>query len=190
MESFLLRERLERAGFAPAVFRYPSTQAALAAVVTALAAKIRSLGDTVHLVGHSLGGLVVLETLERAGGLPQGRVVLLGSPVRGSRAASAVAAWSFGPQLLGPLAVAELARPRARQWRQSRQIGLIAGTRSIGIGQWLADLPSPNDGTVAVEETRLPGATAHRMHDVSHTGMLFSEAVAAATARFLDNGHF
>lgn len=190
LESFLLRDRLKGAGFAPAVFRYPSMHASLAQVTAALAERLRAAGDKVHVVAHSLGGLVALETLAGEDDLPPGRVVLLGSPVQGSRAASAIARWSLGPQLLGPLAIAELARARDRRWRGTREIGLIAGSRSAGLGRVFADLPQPNDGTVCVDETDLPGATARVVLEVSHTGMLLSQTVAAATLRFLAYGSF
>jgi pimeloyl-ACP methyl ester carboxylesterase len=190
LESFLLRDRLAKAGFAPSVFRYPSMNSTLSDVTAALAARLRSFDGMVHLVGHSLGGVVILETLEREAELPLGRVVLLGSPVRGSRAARSIAAWSVGPQLLGALAVAELAREHDRNWCLAREIGVIAGCRSAGLGRVFSDLPQPNDGTICVDETQLPGATAHLVLDVSHTGMLLSTLVARNTARFLENGHF
>ena len=190
LESFLLRDRLKGAGYAPAVFRYPSMHASLAQVTAALAARLRAAGDTVHVVAHSLGGLVALETLAGEGDLPPGRAVLLGSPVQGSRAATAIARWSLGPQLLGSLAIAELARARDRRWHGPREIGLIAGSRSAGLGRVFAELPQPNDGTVCLDETDLPGATARLVLDVSHTGMLLSQTVAAATLRFLAHGSF
>jgi len=185
-----MRDRLAKAGFAPEVFRYPSMRAALDEVTAALAARLRSFAGPVHLVGHSLGGVVVLETLEREGELPPGRIVLLGSPVQGSRTARSIAAWSVGPQLLGGLAVAELARARDRRWSLPREIGTIAGSRSVGLGRMFAALPLPNDGTVCVDETRLPGATAHLVQDVSHTGMLLSTAVVDSIASFLNDGRF
>jgi len=190
LESFLLRDRLKGAGFMPSVFRYPSMHASLADVTKALAGRLRTFGETVHIVAHSLGGLVALETLETERELPPGRVVLLGSPVQGSRAARAIANWSLGPQLLGSLAAAELARARERHWRGPREIGLIAGSRSAGMGRVFTELPQPNDGTVCVDETCLPGATAHLVLDVSHTGMLLSGAVAASTIGFLRSGRF
>jgi ADP-ribose pyrophosphatase YjhB (NUDIX family) len=62
--------------------------------------------DTLHLVGHSLGGLVILDFFESfcrradccrtARPLPPGRIVLLGSPVRGSRSAQRLAQLPFG----------------------------------------------------------------------------------------------
>jgi pimeloyl-ACP methyl ester carboxylesterase len=190
LESFLLRDRLAKAGFAPSVFRYPSMNSTLADVTAALGARLRSFDGTVHLVGHSLGGVVILETLEREAELPPGRAVLLGAPVRGSRAVRSIAEWSVGPQLLGAFAVAELARERERSWSRAREIGLIAGCRSAGLGRVFSDLPAPNDGTICVDETQLPGATAHRVMDVSHTGMLLSSAAAAFAVAFLESGQF
>jgi len=190
LEFFVLRDRLKRAGFAPEALHYPSTRVSLHEAADSLVAKLRTLGATAHVVAHSLGGVVALEAFARHADLPPGRVVLLGSPVQGSRAAKAVAGWAVGPQILGPLAMAELARPQARRWIGPREVGVIAGSRSAGLGRLFADLPVPNDGTVAVEETRLPGAVEQIAHDVSHTGMLFSSAVAGSAMKFLIAGTF
>jgi pimeloyl-ACP methyl ester carboxylesterase len=186
----LLRDRLRRAGFASTVFHYSSMQATLASAAAALAERLRGLGAAAHVVAHSLGGIVALEAFATAPDLPAGRAVLLGSPVQGSRAAQSIAAWSFGPQILGPLAVAEIAQPRARRWVGTREIGVISGSRSAGLGRFCADLPQPNDGTICVSETLLPGASAQLVLDVSHTGMLFSGQVADAVVRFLETGRF
>jgi hypothetical protein len=58
------------------------------------------------------------------------------------------------------------------------------------MGRLFADLPVPNDGTVSVDETRLAGAKEHIVHDVSHTGMLMSAAVAESLVKFLGSGSF
>jgi pimeloyl-ACP methyl ester carboxylesterase len=189
LETFLLRDRLAQAGYAPAVFRYPSLHATLAEATASLAARLRSYA-AVHVVGHSLGGLIAYETLAAHADLPPGRTVLLGAPLRGSRAARAVARHWFGPPLLGPLAMAELARERDARWRPPREIGVIAGSRSAGLGRVFADLPRPNDGTVCADETELPGATARIILEVTHTGMLVSSAVATSITRFLGTGRF
>ncbi len=190
LESLLLRDRLRAAGFAPESFRYHSMHASLQEAAAALAGRLRTLGDVVHVVAHSLGGLVVCETFATHSNLPGGRAVLLGAPVHGARTAREVAARWYGPLMLGPLAVAELARKRDFAWQPAREVGVIAGSRSVGLGRIFADLPAPNDGTVCVDETALPGASAHLVLDVSHTGMLLSSAVAASTVQFLQSGSF
>ena len=59
---------------------------------------------------------------------------------------------------------------------------MVAGEVSFGLSMLLGRLPRPNDGTVAVAETRLPGITDHVSVRASHTGLLFSERAAALTA--------
>lgn len=189
LETFLLRDRLRHAGYAPDVFRYPSMHATLAEVTAALAERLRRF-EAVHVVGHSLGGVVAYETLAGQADLPPGRAVLMAAPVQGSRAARAVAHRWYGPPMLGPLALAELARERDSRWRSPRELGVVAGSRSAGLGRVFADLPQPNDGTVCLDETEVPGATARVVHEVSHTGMLASAAVAQSVAGFLREGRF
>ncbi len=54
----------------------------------------------------------------------------------------------------------------------------------------LGILPEPNDGTIAVVETQLPGIKAHMTYPVTHTGLLVSPEVAKQTAFFLRHGMF
>jgi len=190
LDSELLRVRLRRAGFTPSMFRYHSTHAPLAEITEALAETLRKAGPRVHVVGHSLGGIIALDTFLAHPNLPPGRLVLMGAPVRGARAAQALARHPIGQAILGPLALEELAGVRERIWSLEREVGLIAGSRSIGLGRFLADLPEPNDGTVAVDETELPGATGRVVHDVSHIGMLFSTPVSDSLLHFLAHGSF
>ena len=60
----------------------------------------------------------------------------------------------------------------------------------MSLAQLLVSFDGPNDGTVSVEETRLPGAKQHIVMPVSHTGMLLSAPVAHEVGNFLANGHF
>ncbi|HYM43633.1 MAG TPA: hypothetical protein VET46_12810, partial [Steroidobacteraceae bacterium] len=60
----------------------------------------------------------------------------------------------------------------------------------LGLGQFFAHFDEENDGTIAVSETRLPGATDHIVLPVSHLGMLVSARVAHEAGAFLTQGHF
>jgi pimeloyl-ACP methyl ester carboxylesterase len=201
-EAAWLRRRLSRElSSATCAFPYPSVTAGLATNARALAAFLARIHvDTLHLVGHSLGGLVILECLEsvlrargsepRDGPLPPGRIVLLASPVRGSLAARRLARWPFGRKIMGLTAGEVLLEPRARQWSGARDLGIIAGNRPLGAGHLLGRFHAPNDGTVLLEETRLAGAREHLQLRVSHSGMVLSAEVAMQTAAFLRDGRF
>jgi hypothetical protein len=69
-----------------------------------------------------------------------------------------------------------------------REVAVIAGDRSLGIGGLLAGFDEPHDGTVAVAETVLPGATDRIVLRHSHFGLVFSAEVADAVASFLLTG--
>jgi pimeloyl-ACP methyl ester carboxylesterase len=185
-------------GFATVPFSYPSVSGSMLDHVK----ELREFAQTqtterMHFVGHSLGGLVVLNLLEATADLPPGRAVLLGAPLQGSRAAQGLARWPLGRAMLGItmreefLPGEDLApRTRKRTWNDRREVGVIAGSSGFGLGRLVATLDGENDGTVMVEETELPGARDHLVLPVTHTGMLFSDEVARQTAAFLRTGRF
>ena len=191
-ESFMLRHRLAQDfGLTLHAFRYSAAFSTMAAITADLAECVRGLkSETVHFVGHSLGGLVIHRFLERYPQQPPGRAVFLGTPSIASRAAQSVARFTPIVHLMGPSVADELMKPQPRSWSHTNALGIIAGTQPLGLGQFLADFDEDNDGTVAVSETRMPGATDHLVLPVSHLGMLLSTRVAQETGAFLTNGHF
>lgn len=185
-----LRRRLEEAGFEARVFRYPSlrwTPARSARLLHDALAEVE--GDVLHLVGHSLGGLVILHLFERFPPRRPGRVVLLSSPVNGSAVARCLAARSITRPLLGRSTEAGLLGGVPRWWG-TRDLGTIAGDHSIGVGRVIGALERPNDGTVAVAETRLQNAVDAITLPSSHMGLVFSRPVADHVACFLRTGRF
>ncbi len=80
--------------------------------------------------------------------------------------------------------------PRERCCADARDLGVIAGNLARGVGRLWGTLEGPSDGTVLVAETQLVGAEDHLVLPVSHTGMVFSKAVASAAGRFLSTGKF
>lgn len=196
-EGLLLRHRLSRLlGADVRAFAYPSVKSPLEENAAALERVVTSLrADTLHLVAHSLGGLVVLALFDRLArsadrGLPPGRVVLMGSPVRGSRSARRLARLPGGLCILGRSAADAILTSCERRWEGGRDLGVIAGGSGHGLGRLLGPLATPNDGTVQVDETDLPGASDRLMLNTSHSGMVFSGAVARQVAAFLRDGRF
>lgn len=185
----LLRRRLSRAGFECHGFSYPTLRRPMVANARALYEFARRFDSgPLDFVGHSLGGLLILRMLDEFGGLPSGRVVLLGSPVRGSAVASEAASLP----LIRPL-VGRARRVLEYGYRTApidRQTGIVMGTGHVGVGRLFRNLESPSDGVVAVGECRLEGATDELILPVTHTGLVTSRKAAEAIARFLDTGRF
>jgi fermentation-respiration switch protein FrsA (DUF1100 family) len=174
-------------------FNYPSVKSSVSRNAQALGEYLSELrADTLHLVGHSLGGLVILKLFEAgvADRLPPGRIVFLGSPLNGSRSAVNLARLPLGKTLLGRGVHEELLSPRERRWGGQRDLGVIAGSLSVGLGKLVGARGAPNDGTIFVDETRLSGISQHLVMPVSHTGLPFSNSVARQTGAFLRSGKF
>ena len=192
-ESLLLRHRLaQEFGLTLHSFRYSAAASTMTEISARLEAFVRHLAAAeVHFIGHSLGGLVIHRFLERFPEQPAGRAVFLGTPSVASRAAERAGRFAPVAHLMGPSVAEELLQPRARHWAHAqRPLGIVAGTQRIGVGQLLAQFDEDNDGTVAVSETRMPGAADHIVLPVSHFGMLVSARVAREAGRFLTEGRF
>jgi pimeloyl-ACP methyl ester carboxylesterase len=195
-EALWLRRRLAQDLHADArSFSYPSVAADTTTNARALAKFLTAIGaETLHLVGHSLGGLVILKLFEDDASvctrLPPGRIVLLGSPLRGSRTALNLARLPLGRKIMGSSVGEELLVSRERRWTGARDLGVIVGDLGFGLGRLVGTLEGPSDGTILVEETHLEGAADRVVLRVSHTGMLFSAVVAKQAGAFLRTGRF
>ena len=186
----LLAMRLRRCGYRVHSFAYHSLAATLADNARQLAAFVREQDSTpIHLVGHSLGGLVILQALQVQPELVSGRIVLLGSPVNGSTVARRLQRSRSLRWLLGRSGHHGLVG-EGPAWRGQLQLGVIAGERAMGIGQMIGGLAGDNDGTVAVAETQLEQASGSLRVNTTHTGLLVSREVADEVCHFLRDGHF
>ncbi|MGH8583334.1 MAG: esterase/lipase family protein [Gammaproteobacteria bacterium] len=186
----LLRARLKHAGFATWQFSYPSLHASPVENARALAAFVAGIdAGVVHFIAHSLGGLVLHHLFRQAPDERPGRAVTLGAPHCGSHAAMHIADSRWATKLLGHSADQGLLGDLP-PWPAVRELGVIAGSRSLGLGKFLGPLETPNDGTVAVSETEVSGAADRIVLHVAHIEMLFSSEVAHQTVCFLRNGRF
>lgn len=190
LEMSLLRWRLNTAGFKTLRFSYPTVSSDIAANAARLQQFLGDLdAETVHFVGHSLGGLLILRLFEDFPAQRPGRIVLLGTPFMGSATARNLARHAWGRRLLGHSLDQALLGDGPR-WHGGRDLGVIAGTTPIGLGLLVGNLPRPNDGTVVVAETEgIPGAVFFTLPS-SHSSLLFSAEVAQRVCRFLRSGRF
>jgi pimeloyl-ACP methyl ester carboxylesterase len=184
---------LRRRGYHTLRFGYRSVRASLSQNAQALQRFVAEAdASDIHLVGHSLGGLVILDMLRRDADSRLRRVVLLGTPCIDSHCARRLARVAGMPALLGRSINEWMARDpgTASAPHCAVEVGVLAGTRSVGLGRVVPGLPRPNDGVVTVAETCLPGAADHIVLPVAHSEMLVSPRCAAQIDAFLTSGRF
>jgi pimeloyl-ACP methyl ester carboxylesterase len=192
----MMKIRLEKEyGFDVHLFNYPSVKGSLDDNARRLSDYIRDQGlDATHIIGHSLGGVIALRMYALDDDAVPGRLVCMGSPLTGSRAADFLSTQNWAERILGESLPAGVIHKAANEWAshvcETRDVGSIAGTTSMGVGRLLTSFDGDNDGTVAVAETRLDGAKDHICLPVTHTNMLLSSDVVDQAVAFLKRGEF
>lgn len=187
---FWQRQALAHRGFTVQTFSYPSVRQGLAANTAALHRFVASLdAPRIHLVGHSLGGLLVLNALSQHRNPRLGRAVLMGAPCCGSHCARTLSR-VLGLSAIVGRSMHDWAAKDVPLIPDDFEVGVISGDRSLGTGRLLPGLPKPNDGIVAVAETRLAQATDSITLHVGHSEMLFSTACIDQILAFLATGRF
>lgn len=187
---------LQRYGYRTLRFGYSSLRATLSQNMQQLKHFVATTRATdIHLVGHSLGGLVILDLLRQTPDPRLRRAVLLGTPCMDSYCARRLTRIAGMSALLGRSIGEWLSRPPDAIDAPGAPgfaiaVGVLAGTRSVGLGRVVPGLARPNDGVVALAETRLPGAADSIALSVAHSEMLVSKRCAAQVAAFLETGRF
>lgn len=192
-EMTLLRHRLRQLGYNVRQFHYHSILHGLETNVVRLRKFLDGTeGDVVHVVAHSMGGVLTRHVFEQMPDPRPGRLIAIGSPFLdcwiGHRIARTFR--PLGRYWIGRTVYDHNRGKRDATWRGSRELGVIAGTYPFGIGAVFRDLPRPSDGVVLWDETRLQGVRDHVTYRLNHFGMLLSKRCAMQVARFLATGAF
>lgn len=174
---------------------YPSRRHSISYLASALSDELVAVaGDRpLHAVTHSMGGIIVRHLQDPR--LRWSRIVMLAPPNQGSRLAAGLVRnplfrWFYGP------AGAELADATA--WPPPpAPFAVIAGTRNLAltnVTSWTFGRRFAagvrNDGTVAVDETRLAGMTHFAEVDATHTWIMSSPRVRRLVLGYLREGAF
>ncbi|MDZ4730416.1 MAG: hypothetical protein SH820_10800 [Xanthomonadales bacterium] len=146
----------------------------------------------IGFVTHSLGGILLRQYLEENTIAGLGRVVMLAPPNQGSTMADQlVANGMLEPLLPQPayqLGTDENSVPK-RLGTVNFELGVIAGNNTrVLLAPGLDDLA--NDGTVAVEETRVAGMQDFIVLPVDHSFLMWRSAVLDQIVLFLGQGRF
>lgn len=202
-----LARSLKKEGYRVIAVRYPSQRYALPALAErALGPIFTTQGlpapapsaprkPRIHLVTHSLGGILVRQYL-RDHGVPStlGRVVMLAPPNQGSEIVDRLAscklyAWINGPAGLA-LGTAPKDSPAALgPLPAGVEVGIIAGDASWN-PFFSALIPGPDDGKVAVARTHVEGERDHIVVPYSHTWLMNRAETRHQVSTFLRDGVF
>ena len=185
----VMAKRLRAHGQSVDVFSYPTRADGLDGHADKLHAFVNGIqSETLHLVGHSMGGLVILNMLSRYDDLPPGRVVLMGTPVKGSSVVKRLKKLPGQKLLFGK--AGDNLQSGFEHSPHGRETGMIRGTRAVGLGRMTGRELETNDGSVTISETELEGLKDSVEMHVSHSQMLVSAGVVAQVEQFLLSGHF
>jgi triacylglycerol lipase len=186
---------LRKRGFETWSHTYPSRRHSIAYLASAVADRLAEVARDrpLHAVTHSMGGIIVRHLHDTR--LQWSRIVMLAPPNQGSQLAAGLVRhplfrWFYGP------AGSELAD--ASSWpAPPAPFAVIAGTRNLSVANvtsWTVGRRFPpgvrNDGTVAVDETKLPGMTAFAEVDATHTWIMNSPRARHLIVTYLCDGRF
>jgi hypothetical protein len=191
---WLLASRLEDAGYYVRRVEYDSLHQVPDEILQDIGSQInhccKAHAQSVHFVGHSLGGLMVRAYLQDNQIDELGRVVLLGTPNQGTDAADHFSdGWLM--KVLGPTAQA-LGTDRNSFPKSLKAphypVGIIAGERKGEFNDPV--IPGKDDGLVSVEATKIDAMTDFILIETGHSMMRYDREVADQTIEFIKNGAF
>lgn len=191
-----LERALQRHGFATFNLDYASRKKPLEELAEDIHAPVSAFADrcgTLHVVGHSMGGLLARVYISRHRPARLGRVVMLGTPNAGSEVADLLKDLSVYRAILGPAGLqltTERAPVLAALPRPDYAIGIIAGCRTISPIASTFVLPRPNDGKVSVASSKLADMADHIVVKASHAGLVRHGVAIDQTIAFLNDGRF
>lgn len=187
-----------RAGYATYAPGYRSRRWSMAAIVTYLAPRIAGFAaqrdSPLHIVTHSLGGLIARSLILEHRPAQLGRVVMLAPPNAGSEIADLLFRTRLNRLFLGPvgpqLRTARLIEDELLLGKVDFDLGIIAGSRPLDPLFPRLIVPRPNDGKVTVAATQIEGMADHIVLPASHTLMMYNHRVVSQTIAFLNEGRF
>ncbi|RJP95628.1 MAG: alpha/beta hydrolase [Desulfobacteraceae bacterium] len=191
---WVLASRLEDAGFSVNNIGYSSINRSPEEILLDVSGQINETlpgnNQTVHFVGHSLGGLMIRAFLENTKIKNLGRVVLIGTPNRGTTLVDNYQD-SWWMQMAGPTALALSTDKKSFPNSIADPyypVGIIAGISEDNDNEDI--LPGKDDGLVPLESTKISGMTDMIIIQSNHWMLRYDQEAASQTIEFLRNARF
>lgn len=189
-----LQQHLQQAGFDAYCMNYPSTQITIEQAAHQLERVLQSLRSysQVHLVGHSMGGLVIRRWFgvyrDQPGTVPIGRVMMVGTPNQGAHLADWLRHFPPFWMLFGKAGLelgANSPLPPQSLPIPTVPFGIVAGGRGETTRGFNPLLPGDNDGTVTVASTQLTEACEFHRIPCIHRFLMKHPTTIQAVLEFL-----
>lgn len=192
-----IENALKQQGYHTLNIDYPSRHGSIISLAENVQQQILAYPEIkqsiMHIVTHSMGGLIARCLLATPLLNNVQRVVMLGPPNQGSEVADFIMHYQPFKAFYGP-ALTELTTLYANthpfpELPAHCQVGIIAGSLSIDpICYFL--LPGKNDGKVSLASTKITGMTDHIVLPTSHALMMHNKSVIDQISHFIADGHF
>ncbi len=189
-----LANRLKAKGYNALHFEYPSISHNLDENAEQFAHFIRYQKEhkgEFSIIAHSLGSIVSQKAIERYPDLPIQKIVAICPPFQGAKIAGLLQKFHLD-FILGKAnrTLTPKAQYQKNYWQSHKPLGVIAGNRRFGISALLLNNREPNDGTVYLHETIIPGMRDHIILPYTHNDILLAAETADQCHAFLAEQKF
>jgi pimeloyl-ACP methyl ester carboxylesterase len=193
-----LTRMLEREGYRAIELGYDSWRLSLDQICERLAPRLAEIDEKreapLHIVAHSMGGLVARALIHRRRPRNLASVVMLGTPNGGSEIADFLDQHDLLRPILGRAACALVTRRPAEidalLGKIDYPVGIIAGSRPLMPIAAARLVPAPCDGKVSVASTRLPEAADHIVLPLPHSLLPYHGTAHHQVRHFLTHRRF
>lgn len=187
---------LQKSGFQTLNINYPSTKYSIENLADIIHLQIQQISasvDKIHFVGYSMGGLLIRAYIKKYQPQNIGRIVMIGTPNKGSEVADFIQNWWLYKKLYGQAGQQLISSQKDFGHIFSNlegiEVGIIAGNRPLDLISSKI-ISKPNDGKVSVESTMLSGMKEHIIMPHNHTFIINKPQVWRQILAFLENGKF
>jgi pimeloyl-ACP methyl ester carboxylesterase len=187
---------IEKSGFRVLNLGYPSTKHPIEKLSDIIHNDIGQFASQIngklHFVGYSMGGLLIRAYLKKYRPEKLGRVVMIGTPNKGSEVADFLQniklyRWLYGPA--GKQLITKQNDFLHHFGKVDYELGIIAGNKPVDFISSRI-IGRPNDGKVSIESTKLDGAKEHILLPCSHTFFPSNKQMWKQVVSFLNTGQF
>jgi pimeloyl-ACP methyl ester carboxylesterase len=192
----ILANFLEKSGFNVLNIGYPSTRYSIENLADIIKEEIelfsKDISGKLHFVGYSMGGLLIRSYLKKYRPKNLGRVVMIGTPNKGSEVADFLKNFFLYKMLYGPAGQQLI----TMQENFSKiyapidfELGIISGNKPLLPLSSLL-IRTPHDGLVSIESSKIDEAKDHIIIPSNHTLFPYNKEMCKQVVYFLNIGKF